>query len=281
MRGSSGDVMKQLFRSPQIGLLVLGLSSQAASQSLQGVVIDAASRAPIAGAVVELRLPGSRNPVRATADTAGLFFIYLDRHGLYNLRATRLGYLQHAGDTLRIRESEAVSVEIRLDRSVLPLQPVRVTARISGLPEGFETRRATGFGRFLTRQDIDNRRASQTSELLRGMPGVVIARQRRGSGQALLMRSALGLCQPAVWIDGMYVAPFAGLNIDDIVVPAVLEAAEVYSSIATVPTQYRTGTCGVVLFWTKRGAGDDRAKTRWWKIALGASAAIGLMFLIK
>lgn len=280
MQASLGGMTK-LFRGTQVGLLAMGLSTHAAGQSLQGVVVDAASRGPISGAVIELQAAGSPRLIRTTADTTGRFYVPLSRPGLYTLRATRLGYLQQSGDTVRVGESESVTVEIRLDRTTLPLLPVRVTARVSGLPEGFEARRATGFGRFLTRTDIDNRRASQTSDLFRGMPGVVLAPQRRGSTQTMMMRSALGLCQPAVWIDGMYIAPVAGQSIDQVVTPAVIEAAEVYSSIASVPIQYRTGTCGAVLFWTKRGDGDDRPKTRWWKIALGASAAVGLMMLIK
>lgn len=280
MQASLGNVTR-LVRAVQIGLLVIGLSSHAAAQSLHGVVIDAASHAPISGPAIELHAAGSRRVIRAVADTAGRFHIPLARPGLYSLTATRLGYLQHAGDTVRIGESESVTVEIRLDRTALPLLPVRVTARVSGLPEGFESRRASGFGRFLTRTDIENRRGSQTSDLFRGMPGLVLAPQRRGGGQTLLMRSALGLCQPSVWIDGMYIAPLAGQSIDQVVTPSVLEAAEVYSSIATVPIQYRRGTCGALLFWTRRGDDEDRPRTRWWKIALGVSAAVGLMMLIK
>jgi hypothetical protein len=262
------------------GMLVSAVTGGA--QSMRGVVLDAATRMPIAGTVVQLQAAGDSRPRRVTADSTGSFALSMPAPGLYTLTATRLGYIQHRGDTVRIGDSETVGVEIRLDRTAIPLRPVVVTERVSALPDGFEKRRAAGFGRFITKSDIDNRRAANTSDLLRGIPGVVLtaARRGRGSGSVLFMRGPAGLCQPAVWIDGLQVST-ADLAIDQLLSPAVLEAAEVYNSTSTAPSQYRTGNCGVVLFWTKRGQTEDRVRTKWWKLALGASVGVGLVFLFK
>lgn len=267
-----------------VGLLLAPIErivSEAGAQSLQGIVLDAATRAPMSGATIQLTATQGGSPRQTTSDSLGSFAVMLTRAGVYTLTATRLGYLQHKGDTIRIGESELVSVEIRLDRTALPLRPVLVTARYSGLPEGFEARRTSGFGRFITRTDIDSRRASNASDLLRGLPGIVLTSQRRGPGSTLQMRGTAGLCQPAIWIDGVYVAQFAGVSIDNMLSPLVLEAAEVYNSATTAPIQYRTGNCGVVLFWTRRGGHEEQGRTKWWKIALGVTAAGGLALLIR
>jgi hypothetical protein len=252
------------------------------AQSLRGVVLDAATRNPIAETMIQVGSDHGNQHRRATTDSAGVFYLSLPGPGLYTVVATRIGYLQHRGDTVRVGDSEAVGLRIELDRNVIPLRPVVVTERLSWLPEGFEQRRAAGFGRFLTRTDIENRHGSQTSDLLRGMPGLQLTPLRRGRGSAtmLQMRGPGGLCSPAVWVDGVPLAD-GGQSIDQVLTPGVLEAVEVYNSTSNAPIQYRTGNCGVVLFWTKRGPDENRVKTKWWKLAIGATAGVGLVLLMR
>lgn len=255
---------------------------QLEAQTLRGVVLDAATKAPIAGTIIQTQTERGQTR-RATSDSAGLFSLSLTGGGLYTVSATRLGYLPHRGDTIRIGDSETVGLRIELDRTAMPLQPVVITERVSWLPDGFEARRAAGFGRFLTRKDIEARRGSQTSDLLRGMPGIVLTpnRRGRGPGHILQMRGPRGLCQPAVWIDGMFSPDFADATTDAMLMPTSLEAIEVYNSTANAPIQYRTGNCGVVLFWTKRGSTEERSRIKWWKLALGAAAGLGLVYLLR
>lgn len=276
-----------LFGSARGAVFLVGFllanPQQARAQALQGRVVEAGSGAPVAGTTIEAR-PDRANPSRrATSDSAGRFSFTLPAAGLYTVVATKIGYARHQGDTVRVGDSETVGLEVRLDRNAVPLKPVIVTERISWLPEGFEARRAAGFGRFLTHKDIESRRASRTSDLLRGMPGLVLipVRRGRGPGSNIAMRGPAGLCQPAIYIDGSYIAPFTEMSMDDVISPLVIDAVEVYNSTSTAPIQFRTGNCGVVLFWTKRGPGEDRARTKWWKLAIGATVGVALVFLVK
>jgi hypothetical protein len=256
-------------------------ASSVEAQIIRGMVVEATGRAPIGGAVVELRADRDGGKTQATSDSLGLFVLRAPRAGSYTLGASRLGYLKYEGDTIRLGSAESVSIEIRLDTRVVPLEPLVVMARSGSAPEGFEARRAGGFGRFLTRKDIDARSAPHTTDLFRAMPGVVITAQRRGPGSSLQMRGTTGLCAPAVWIDGLAVPIYAGTNIDDLLMPTVIEAIEVYNSVSSAPIQYRSGSCGVVLFWTRRGSGAEGGRVSWWKVALGVGAAAGFILLLR
>jgi hypothetical protein len=255
----------------------------APAQTLKGRVIDARTTVPTSGSTIVIQDDRGSKPRQATTDSAGGFLVVLRSDGLYTLTVTKLGYVQHRGDTVRIGTSESVSVEVRLDQTVMPLNPVIVTDRVSWLPDGFEQRRAAGFGRFLTRKDIDQRRASNTSDLLRGIPGIVLVPTRRGRGSTseLMMRGFTGLCQPALWIDGVHLSSFGDAVVDQVLSPGVLEAAEIYNSTSAAPAQYRTGNCGVVLFWTRRNADNEGKRISWWKLCLGAATGIGLVLLLK
>jgi hypothetical protein len=263
-------------------LLLVGFGAGGTQgQTFRGTVVDAATRSPIAGTIIQAQSSRGNQPISTTSDSTGTFALSVPAAGLYTVAAAHIGYLPHRGDTIRIADAETIGLRIELDRNVLPLRPVVVTERVSWMPAGFEQRRSAGFGRFLTRTDIEKRRGFQTTDILRGMTGIVLTPARRGqpAGSILQMRGPGGLCQPAVWIDGLQLSD-GGQSVDQVLTPGVLEAIEVYNSTANAPLQYRTGSCGVVLFWTRHGAPDDREKTRWWKLAAGAAAGLGLVLLL-
>jgi hypothetical protein len=251
------------------------------AQSIRGVVVEAATKKAVPAAGVELLDERGRLLLRSGSDSLGLFTLNPTRAGTYLLRTTHPGFFPHPADTVRLGDAESISIEIRLDRAVIPLEPIVVRARAKGWLEGFERRRrAGGFGRFITREDVLKRSASQTSDLLRGTPGLVVTPQRRGP-PLLQMRGTSGLCQPAIWIDGLYVAQYqGGTTLDDVISPQALDGVEIYSSVTAAPIEYRTGTCGVLLFWTHRGSADEGGRFQWKKVLGGAGAAILFIILV-
>jgi Carboxypeptidase regulatory-like domain/TonB-dependent Receptor Plug Domain len=256
-------------------------AANASAQVIRGVVLEAGPRTPIANATVELR-PATRGDRRAqsTSDSLGQFVLRAPAGGVFAIQARKVGYLTAEPDTVEIQPGETITVEMRLDRNAVPLQPVVVTVRGSAELTEFERRRGGGFGRFLTRKDIESRGVQQTTSLFRLAPGFVVRPSRPHSPSSiLLMRGTAGLCQPAVWIDGLYVATNPQTPLDDLVSPQMLEGVEIYNSVAAAPSQYRTGTCGVLLFWTRRGERTTGERFQWKKLAIGATVGALLVFI--
>jgi hypothetical protein len=251
------------------------------AQIVRGQVIEAAARIAVRGATLELRDERGRAVGRVVSDSLGLFSLTVLNAGTYTLQTTHPSYFAHPADTLRLGPAESVTIEVRLDPAVIPLQPLIVTTRARGWLEGFETRRRTGgFGRFLTRQDIDARQASRSTDLLRGVPGVILTQQRRGP-PLLQMRGTGGLCMPAIWIDGLHIPHYAGgTTIDDALSPLTLDGVEIYNSVSSAPIEYRTGSCGVVLFWTRRGSGEEGGTLQWKKVLAGLGAAAFFVLMV-
>lgn len=251
--------------------------SVAHGQVVRGIVIDASSQAPIPSATIEVVADRDSVALRASSDSAGQFILSLPRAGAFTIQARRIGFLVAPPTAFRIQGNETLSLEVRLDSRAVPLEPVAVTARSADWLADFERRRAGAFGRFLTRADIEATNAQETTALFRTMPGFVIQRTRRGgSASHLLMRGTAGLCQPTVWIDNVLVPPNEQVTIDHLLTPSMIAGVEIYNSVSAAPTQYRIGTCGVLVFWTRRGTGEGGRPFRWKEILIGVGAAVGL-----
>lgn len=120
----------------------------------------------------------------------------------------------------------------------------------------FYTRRAQGFGTFLTREDIDARFKTNTPELLQGVPGMKV--KRVGSEwriQSLHCQMGFGGEDPQKWIrvfiDGMDVGDASELTS---VNPAQIEAMEIYKGPAELPAAARGKGCAAIFIWTRDGS---------------------------
>lgn len=267
-------------------LLILGLTLAAVAagpltaQTIRGVVVDAATRGPVVGAVVELLSASGRDLARATTDELGRFAIAAPRADTYGLRVRHPAFLEFVADSVTVGTSDVAWIELRLGQATIPLEPVVVSVRRAPHLAEFEERRAIGHGYFMTRDDIRSRGAGRMSELMSNIPGVTF-RRAGPSGSMLLMRNAGGVCQPAIWLDGVEIRQFPGSTVDDVIHPNTLDGIEVYTSHASAPTRYVTGPCGVVLFWTRRGSDLEGRPWQWKKFLAGAGAALILVLLIR
>ena len=240
-----------------------GAQPSASSHAVLAGVVRAEDDTPISGARVLVRAPapgtGAAPGAHAavTAD-AGAFRVDGLTPGWAEVVVQRLGFRPETL-TVEVPQPDASRIVVPLRRvsQVLATVVVRATAP-RGLLAGFEQRRAAGFGRFVTRADIERRRPQRTTDVLRNVPGLVIERGETGTPMPRFRNAVVGLtgavCDPVFVLDGSPLGPSLDL---DALNPASIEGIELYSGIATVPPALRgarvPGTCGVVAVWTRHG----------------------------
>lgn len=256
-------------------LLALVATSGLDAQTLEGRVLDEATDAVIAGALVTLTgMDGSVVAVVHT-DQDGVFrFDEPDPAGLsYDLRVEHMGY-GPARAQLTFDPNRPLQVDVLLSPAAVPVDSVVVTATPNTLltSVGFEERRERGGAVFIDRTEIAQRSATRITDLLRGRPGVRVISigmeediRVGASGRSLNSSD----CQPAVWINGSRVrsagepevnraSSGSTIRVDpsltELISPEDIEGIEVYTGPAGLPVQFRDRhvDCGVVLIWTRR-----------------------------
>jgi hypothetical protein len=265
-------------------LLVL-TGAQAHAQVVHGTVVHAGSERPVQDVALFLRQDG-RVVAQSVTDTTGTFWMKAPRIGTYEILAERIGFTA-VSSPLELKLSEQVEVSLRLDVAAVPLEPLTVKVRSYydlGLLTEFYERMARnerlGTGRFITRDQIDERRALDVSDLLRTFAPVNVHRQRAGLAYVTLRGGTAGECHPRVFLNGTLANRNDRAYVDELVSPHDLEGVEIYRGLAQLPGMYHDVTgCGVILLWTRRIA-DGEGRPFSWKRILGAVGAAGLIFFL-
>jgi hypothetical protein len=216
------------------------------SRALVGVVRDSAGHAiPMA----EVRARG--NLLVARSDDSGRFHVAQMPAGARGVFVRRLGFAptrasitQSNGDTDSIVVT-LVAVATSLP-SIVALEQHDSLSKVV-LAE-FWARKAKGFGRFITRDDIQARGGIHFVDLVRSSPGVMI-QNSRGRPEIRFSRNGVRDCPPQYWLDGI---PLERGSADEFY-PDNVEAIELYSSPATTPPQYSTRSmaCGTIIVWSR------------------------------
>jgi hypothetical protein len=220
----------------------LSLQGSRATATLVGTVRGAAGQ-PLAE--TELRVEGA--PAVAVSDARGRYSLTGLAAGTQVLSARRIGY-EAVQLPVELRAGKTVERDVELSR-VVSLDSIRVVAMRSQYPEFEYNRRSNPFGVFLGPEDIERRRAKQTSDLFVGIAGLT------GSGHgsdavvtSVHGRAGAGKCAGmALFINGH--PDVRGMN--NLAVRSV-RAIEVYPQGAFAPSQYSIrGSCGVIVIWTE------------------------------
>lgn len=260
--GRAGSALR--LNVSQAGVVVRDLSFSAeASRSiaaLDSVAADTTPVAPLTGtatitgtvhgakglplAAAEIRVLDAAGGTRS--DSLGRFTLSGLPGGTQLLETRHIGYLL-SQLPVELRSSKSVSQEVALTR-IVSLDSIRVIAR-RGRYREFEGRAGhSGFGRFFNEQQIEDKNAFETTDLLRTMPGFRI----EGSGIDARVVSTRGPisfrgngCATNIVIDGMQHQDINLLS------PSDIGAMEAYPSMSGAPLQY-DAVCGLVILWTKR-----------------------------
>lgn len=235
-----------------VPVLLLPAFASVSAQSvgaISGTVRDSAGK-PIPGVeVVVLQHKGAVH-----SDSLGDFRLVDVPAGKRQLHFRRLGFAPKSMDTV-ITDGSTLALTVTLDVTATEIEGMTVeeVARKRQLLADFYDRSASGFGHFITRDQIEKRNPMNLSDMMRLIPGARLVPMRFGGQATLRFNRASGGrdCPPQYWVDGVKAY---GLNIDD-VTPQDVEGIEVYEGASTVPPQFNTreGTtiCGVVLIWTR------------------------------
>jgi len=268
------------------GLWLVWPAAALEAQRLQGRVVDEESRAGIMGATLEVVDEAGEVLGEAETDSAGVFAVDLAEAGSYRLRVEHIAYRTLETEPIEVARAEAVRVEVRMGRTVIPLEPLIIeTRRDMGRLAGFRERvEADPFGKFVTREEIDARPASTPTDLMQAIPGVTIrpvSRANNPSGMAvklILMRGTVDFCEPSLYLDGTRIHQSSDAPIDDMLSSVMLEGVEAYTTVGSAPVEYQpTNNCGVVLFWTREAEGTGQRGV--WRIVAGVGAFAAILLL--
>jgi hypothetical protein len=225
------------------------LSATASSQSpraLIGLVRDSSGNGiPSA----EVRARG--NVLVARSDDSGRFHVAQMPIGARGVFVRRLGF---SPALVRLIPLDATtdSVVVVLIAVATRLPSVTAQAEHDSISRHvlaeFWARRERGFGRFITRDDIERRGAMEFVDLMRNIPSVRV-QSDRGRPEIRFSRSVIRDCAPQYWVDGIPIDHGSASEF----APDNVEAIEIYSGPATTPPQFTTRgpTCGTIVIWSR------------------------------
>lgn len=240
--------------------LLLAVAFPLDAQLLRGRALDAVSGEPLPAVRVTILNAGGRVLGRVESDTAGGFALELASPGRVRLLGERAGYLRSRSGQFFVAAGEEVDLELRMSSAPMTLDPVFVTARqgaarVRALElAGFYEREASGFGRFLHRDDIGAGRSANLGQVLRRQPGLDLYMARQGRQLVYFTRSQMGVsgapCIPVIFVDGVKITYD---DINHVVMPEDVAALEMYRSQGEMPPQFFSteARCGLLLFWTR------------------------------
>jgi hypothetical protein len=238
--------------------MLCATSSAVAQRLVSGIIVDGTgARIPYAFVTAE--------PRRAVADDSGRFRLALGS-GAVAIHARRIGYrpatvaLPGGGDTAITLHLEPLARN--LEAAVVEATLVSRALELRGFYRRFEDReKGINAGQFITAEEVDQRNPTRITQMLEGRNGLRVSRMPSGQDcPAFVCWAPQGVsgCWMTVYVDGRRINSLrAGSNtpapVDEFLLPTHVAGIEVYTSPLRAPPEYQmiSGTCGVVLFWTK------------------------------
>lgn len=180
--------MEKTFRAI---LVLLAVPAFAAAQSVAfaGTVVDSAKR-PLGNA--EVSLPGMGLTTMTT--DRGVFRIEGVSAGIHRVTVKHIGYTQ-LDTTMVFDQARSLEWVVTLGR-MTRLDSVVVSAPADPLLAEFNENRKRGFGRFLTRADLEKKGNAALPTVLRSLGGIGIMRSNVGQSYVSAARGPISRCQP-------------------------------------------------------------------------------------
>ena len=214
---------------------------------LDGVVVASDGR-PVVNAEVGLLGLGV-----ARTDTLGRFGFRGLPTGTFLVRVQRLGFSPiMRAVTYDGEHAQHVTLRFGETATVLARVVIRDSAASAQGLAGFDQRRRTGQGLYLSERDIVERHAQQVEHLLGQLPGLQVdssGRVHADRGRTSIMGDN---CESGVqiFIDGALIGSDYSLRS---LSTSAIRGIEVYRGVATTPSDLRSPrmACGTLAIWTK------------------------------
>jgi hypothetical protein len=217
---------------------------------VRGIVVSQYDK-PLIGARVEAPVTGVFNLSKAD----GTFSIDSVPTGTQLIYVRQLGF---EPVSVQVNVSSRFPAELRVTLGPIAniLDPVLVTARRDYRldTQGFFKRQRSGWGTFITRDEIERRRPQFITDLLTNIPGLYVVRTSSGtmlqSDRVLHVGGAGGDCA-RLWVDGTEWRAVMPGDLDAFVSAHDVAAIEVYRP-GTTPAQFAgIGDCVTLVVWTQ------------------------------
>ena len=233
-----------------LGGLLTGIPVYAGAQAtLLGTVRAESSSVPLAHA--EVAIPSLR--LGSFTDSSGRFRMEHITPGEYDVVVRQLGFVPKV-TRMTFEADETTAEQFELTRNTNVLTKVRVlapdTARSLAVDNagGFDSRRAKGFGSFITSEELYAARDHDMTTVLHTIPQMRFYHWNTGAMVAASNESGKR-CISQVYLDGVKIMyPFDVNSLS----PGSLRGVEFYPSYNT-PGEFPAGPgyCGVLILWTQ------------------------------
>lgn len=217
---------------------------------LSGTVVSAADGQPLPGSRVGI-FAGPQVRVGETGEWA----IGNAPPGTRMLEARAVGYYPQRRVVNIVAGAPPIRIALSTLRAVL--DTIKVSATLARPDQnGFQERRRSGAGTYLTSEDVLRRVSSATSDIFLTVPSVTLELDPHDPvTRHVRMRGPYGRCEPTIFLDGIRRPQFTADDIDEWLGPKEVAGVEIYSE-ASVPGEFRDFTrvdpCGSVVIWKKK-----------------------------
>ena len=171
--------------------------------------------------------------------------------GTHTLEARAVGFAPSRQPVDIVRGTPGTA-EVELTNFAITLDTIKVFAQRvypSPFSGDFERRRRMGGGRFLDEKEIEQRKPTLLTDLLRTIPGVRVVPTIWGGVEPVM---SAGNCRPDLIIDGSRQINDPTFPLNTLVWANELRAVEVYTNPLKVPAEFQTARgCGAIVVWTE------------------------------
>lgn len=197
-----------------------------------GTVVTEVGGRPLAGAQI-----GIVGGPQTRANEHGEWTLGGAPLGTRMLEVRAVGYYPVRRPVDVVADAAPMRVALATLRSVL--DTVRISARARRFHDtGFDDRRRSGAGRYITASDVRKRNPIRTSDLFNSLPGLGVERDAYEMDDAIVMRRYGNSCTPAFYVDGHFMATLTTGELDTMMRPGEIAGIEIYSD-TSAPMQFR------------------------------------------